>query len=573
MGSTLTKTLLAGAVIAGLALSAGQAIGQDSRTLGKDALEAKPATAHLPGSVIVKFRENAVLESRSNARLAVAAKSSHAYTIVPGLERLEVGMDVEQAVTLLKAMPGVEYAEPDYILHTTATIPNDTYFGLQWGMHNTGQDIRGTTGAADADIDMVEAWDIATGDPNFVIAVIDSGVQWSHPDLDTNIWSNTDEIAGNGVDDDGNGYIDDVRGWDFYDNYNNPDDADGHGTHVAGTIGAEGNDGEGVTGVMWECQIMPLRFIGPFGGATSDAILAIEYAVANGAKISNNSWGGGGFSTALYDAIASAGASGHLFVAAAGNGGQNADVNPEYPAAYNLDNIISVANMAKDDSLWGTSTYGATTVDLGAPGTDIASTYSGSSYVWLGGTSMASPHVAGVAALVWSQNPSWTWSDVKNQILGTVRPVASIDGLTVTGGMLNAYAALTGSAPEPPPAPPAAPSNPAASDNGDGTVNFSWSDNSGDEDGFEIQREQSQNGKNKWGSTATGTVGADVTSITDNPGAFDTFRYRVRSFNSGGSSAWTAWVEVTVVDPSGGDGGGGGGGGNGGGKGGGPKPK
>ncbi|MFG0274062.1 MAG: S8 family serine peptidase [Phycisphaerales bacterium] len=565
----VTQALLAGALAVGLGAIAGQAVAQEARDLGKQALERQDVGAFLPGSVLVKFRDDAVDASRTNARLAVAGRTAQAYRIVRGLERLEIGMNVDQAVALLRAMPSVEYAEPDYIYRTSATTPNDEFFGLQWGMHNVGQDIRGASGTPDADIDMIEAWDIATGDPNFVIAVIDSGVQWDHPDLDANIWTNSGEIAGNGIDDDGNGYVDDVRGWDFYDNDNNPDDADGHGTHVAGTIGAEGNNGIGVAGVMWSCKIMPLRFIGPFGGATSDAISAIEYAVDNGATISNNSWGGGAFSTALRDTIASAGASGHLFVAAAGNGGQNADVNPEYPAAYNLDNIISVANMANDDTLWGTSTYGATTVDLGAPGNDIASTYNGSSYVWLGGTSMASPHVAGVAALVWSQNPGWSWSDVKNQILGTVRPVASIKGLTVTGGMLNAYAALTGAPPPPPPATPAAPSNPAASDNGDGTASFTWSDNSGNEDGFEIERERKIR-KNRWGETAVGTTGANATGITDNPGSFDTFRYRVRAFNAGGSSVWSAWAEVTLVDPNGG--GGGGGGGNGGGKGGG-KPK
>jgi subtilisin family serine protease len=545
------QTLIAGALATALTAIAGQAVAQEARDFGDAALERQEVGAFLPGRVIVKFRDDAVDFDRVTARSVVNARVQRAYTIVPGLESIEVGMDVDQAIAVLRMMPSVEYSEPDYVWRTSATTPNDTYFGLEWGLHNTGQDIRGVSGTPDADIDMVEAWDIITGDANMVIAVIDSGVQWSHPDLDGNIWSNSDEIAGNGVDDDGNGYVDDVRGWDFYDGDNNPDDADGHGTHVAGTIGAEGNNGAGVAGVMWDVQIMPLRFIGPFGGSTTDAISAIEYAVANGAKISNNSWGGGGFSTALRDAIASAGAQGHLFVAAAGNNGQNSDSSPAYPAAYDLDNIISVANLTNRDLLSGTSNYGATSVDMGAPGTDIASTYSGSSYVWLSGTSMASPHVAGVAGLVWSANPGWTWSEVKGQLMATTRPVSALSGKSVTGGMVNALAALSGSAPPPPPPPPpppsddppAAPSNPYAFDSGGDTATFGWNDNSGNEDGFEIER-QTRVGRT-WTNTATGTVGPDVTAIVDNSGS-GRFRYRVRAFNSVGVSSWTGWVNVRV---------------------------
>src|SRR5688572_29550915 len=163
----------------------------------------------------------------------------------------------------------VEYAEKNWVVHRSQTIPNDGFFSLQWGIHNTGQSINGTPGIVDADIDGVEAWDVTIGSAGFVVAIIDTGTQWSHPDLDANIWSNPGEIAGNGVDDDGNGYADDVRGWDFYNDENNPDDIDGLGTHTAGTVGAEGNNGVGVAGVNWQCKLVPLRFLGPQGGFTS----------------------------------------------------------------------------------------------------------------------------------------------------------------------------------------------------------------------------------------------------------------------------------------------------------------
>ena len=293
-------------------------------------------------------------------------------------------------------------------MHGSQTLPNDTYFNLEWGLHNTGQTIQGQVGIADADIDCPEAWDLSTGNASFVIADIDTGMQWTHPDLDGNVWSNPGEIAGNGIDDDGNGYIDDTRGWDFYSVDNNPDDGDGHGTHTAGTIGAEGNNGIGVVGVNWQCKIMPLRFLGPFGGSTSDAILAVNYAAAKGVRVSNNSWGGGGFSQGLFDAINAAKAVGHVFVAAAGNNGSNNDSSPFYPASYNLDNLISVAATDNRDNRASFSNYGAVSVDLGAPGVNVASTYTASGYAYLSGTSMATPHVTGVVALVEALNPSWT---------------------------------------------------------------------------------------------------------------------------------------------------------------------
>jgi len=421
---------------------------------GKAALEQDPALAAIPGHLLVRFTiDEAPL--RAVARDLVGARLIRQLKGVEGLEHLEVGMPLDRAAALLSALPFVDYAEPDYVVRPVAQ-PNDTYIGLQWGIHNTGQSIRNVTGIPDADIDGFEAWDTRTSAAGVVVAIIDSGTQWSHPDLDGNIWDNADEIAGNGIDDDGNGYVDDIRGWDFYNNDNNPDDGDGHGTHTAGTVGAEGNNGAGVAGVAWDVQLMPLRFIGPFGGSTSDAIEAVNYAVANGARISNNSWGGGGFSTAMRDAIASARANNHLFVAAAGNDGVNTDSSPHYPSSYTEDNIISVAATDNRDNIAGFSNYGANSVDLGAPGVDIASTYTGSSYVWNSGTSMAAPHVAGAAAILLAHNPSWSYAQIRDRLYQTVRPTSAMSTRTSTGGVLNLAAALAGGGGGPSNTPPTA---------------------------------------------------------------------------------------------------------------------
>ena len=318
-------------------------------------------------------------------------------------------------------------------------IPNDPGFNQLWGLNNTGQN----GGTVDADIDAPEAWDIQTGNPNLVIGVIDTGVDYNHPDLLGNIWTNPGEIANDGIDNDNNGYIDDVRGWDFAYNDNNPSDVDGHGTHVSGTIAGKGNNGVGVTGVAWNAKIMPVKFLNDSGSGTlSNAILAIDYATAKGVQLTNNSWGGGGYSQALYDSINAAGNAGALFIAAAGNSAQNADVNPMYPAGYNLANIISVASTTRTDALSSFSNYGLTSVDLGAPGSDIYSSIPGGGYATYSGTSMASPHVAGAAALLWSQNPTWTAQQVKNTLMNTGDAISSLAGKTVSGKRLNIFNAL-----------------------------------------------------------------------------------------------------------------------------------
>ncbi|MEQ8443788.1 MAG: tandem-95 repeat protein [Alphaproteobacteria bacterium] len=297
-------------------------------------------------------------------------------------------------------------------------------------------------------IDAHEAWDTTTGSADIVIGVIDTGIDVNHADLNDNLWVNTDEIWGDGIDNDGNGYVDDYYGYDFVRNAGiGPgyayDDEHGHGTHVAGTIAAEGNNGIGVSGVAWEASLMALKFLGANGyGSTYNATRAVRYATDNGAHLTNNSWGGGGYSSSLYSAISAARSAGVLFVAAAGNDSYNNDSWAHYPASYSLNNVISVASLTSSDSRSWFSNYGATSVDIGAPGSSILSTYRGGGYATLSGTSMATPHVAGAIALMLSKNPNLTYSEVIDTLYATGDSVSSLSGITVTGKRINVNNAL-----------------------------------------------------------------------------------------------------------------------------------
>ncbi|HDL19865.1 MAG TPA: PKD domain-containing protein [Nitrospirae bacterium] len=355
--------------------------------------------------------------------------------------RVEEGVDILLAVKEYTGDQNVEYAEPNYKVQALIT-PDDPLFSNLWGLHNTGQ----SGGTADADIDAPEAWDIETGSSAVVVAVIDTGVDYNHEDLAANMWTNTGEAdCTDGIDDDGNGYIDDCRGWDFANNDNDPYDDNGHGTHCSGTIAAVGDNGIGVAGVNWNLRIMPLKFLTSDGGGyTDDAIAAILYAANMGTMVMSNSWGGGGYSQSLKDAIQAANDAGILFIAAAGNSSSDNDNNPNYPSNYDVPNVIAVAATDHNDDLASFSSYGATTVDLGAPGVDVYSTIPGNSYGYKSGTSMATPHVAGVAGLVISQNQSLSALEVKGRVLLSVDPLTSLDGITLTGGRLNALKALTG---------------------------------------------------------------------------------------------------------------------------------
>ena len=388
--------------------------------------------------ILLQLQEGASTDKL--AGLFDGAVFENAASLVPELWQVHLpeNVSVETALETYRRDASVMFAEPDYIIQLTAT-PNDSLFGSLWGLNNTGQ----SGGTFDADIDAVEAWNTTTGSRSTIVAVIDTGVDYTHPDLAANIWLNTDEVAGNGLDDDGNGYIDDLHGFDFVNNDGDPMDDQNHGTHVAGTIGAVSNNGSGVVGVNWNVQIMALKFLSASGsGFTSDAVRALDYAVANGAHLSNNSWGGGGASSAMNSAISRARNAGHIFVAAAGNNGSNNDSNGHYPSNYTQDNVISVAATDRNDRLASFSNFGATTVDLAAPGVSILSTVAGGGYASYSGTSMATPHVAGVVALVHSQHPNWSHTQIINQVLNTVDPVVSLQGRVQTGGRLNAAAAV-----------------------------------------------------------------------------------------------------------------------------------
>jgi subtilisin family serine protease len=396
---------------------------------------------YVPHELLVKPAASAVPAARDAARRAVSATVIRAYPLI-GVERwrLGAGVSVEQALQTLSAPAlrgAIEYAEPNYIVHAHG-FPNDPRRADLWGLHNAGQ----TGGTLDADIDAPEAWELQTGSAGVVVGIIDSGIDYNHEDLAANIWTNANETI-NGVDDDGNGYVDDIRGWDFVSNDNDPMDDNSHGSHTAGTVGAVGNNGVGVAGVCWNVKLMPLKFLNAGGsGSTADAIEAVQYAAwfksggQNVVRITNNSWGGGNQSKSLKDAI---NASGSLFVASAGNSGSS---GKQYPAAYDLANVISVAATDHADGLASFSNYGTSWVDLGAPGVGTLSTEPGDSYGLKSGTSMSAPHVSGAAALVMAQFPGYTNQQVKDQILNSVDPLAALQGRVLTGGRLNVRAAV-----------------------------------------------------------------------------------------------------------------------------------
>jgi subtilisin family serine protease len=411
---------------------------------------AEPGGPTAPGSasvtrVIVRFAADASTQERADIR-ARADVERDAALPVRGLELVdpEPGVSVGAAVADLQRSDGVVYAEPDHIVRQTAA-PNDPLLSYQWDM---------------TAVRAPEAWDVTTGSAQVTVGVVDTGIDATHPDLAPNLWSNPGESGGgretNGVDDDGNGRIDDVHGWDFVDHDGQPQDGNGHGTHVSGTIAARGNDANGVAGLNWSAAIMPLRVLGDDGsGYVSDAIAAYAYAARNGARVVNASLGGPTFSRAEREALAAAPDT--LFVVAAGNDGTDNDTTPEYPCDYDLANVVCVAASGHDDTLASFSSYGPTNVDLAAPGVDVASTWPGGRYALLDGTSMATPHVTGAAALVLAHDDSLTVAGLRAALLSSVQPVVALAGRVATGGRLDVAAALSV-----PPAPPAPPPPPAA---------------------------------------------------------------------------------------------------------------
>ena len=675
-------------------------------------LSAEPGE-YVPGQVLVKFKPVLSSAGIRSMQDRIGAQSLREISFIRVHQiRLPSGWSVEQGVEFYRRNPNVEYAEPNYLRYAKATTPNDPSFSNLWGLNNTGQTVNGTSGTADADLNAPEAWDITTGSDTLVIAVLDSGVDYNHPDLAANIWSNPGETAGNGLDDDGNGYIDDVRGWDFFDDDNDPMDGHYHGSHVTGTIAARGNNGAGITGVCWRAKIMSLKVGNLFGTNIASVAAAIDYAWRNGAKIMNASIGGPNYSQTEYDALSSANSAGVLFVTAAGNESTNNDSTPSYPASYSLPNIVSVAATDQNDSLTSFSNFGAGTVHVAAPGTNVYSaqparrvvwsdnfddgdisnwtrggtndtwglsntvynsasyslgtspsgnylndaaswastpaldfssysgakctfrfkgesetgkdylyvqtstdgsnwtsqviyfadlgaygsafsgawnilwftaevdlgnydgeatvyirfyftsdssntfggffiddlsvtassaTYAGTEYTYHDGTSMASPHVAGVAGLIWSRYPAWTMSEVRNTLLSSVDRKNSLTGKVSSGGRVDAFNALR--CHDTINSPTGLQGILAAS----GEINLTWTDNSGYEIGFKIER--------KLG--VDGTYSQVGTSNTDSPAYNDfsaepgkTYYYRVKTYNCAADSGYSNEVSVSTASPT-----------------------
>lgn len=444
-----------------------------------------PAASAAPevvaGRIVVSWQPGTSAADRSEVRNRHGLQREESHDAI-GVEVVSVpDHAVERVSEALRRQPGVASAEPDFVMARTT---NDPGFPDLWALENTGQ----KGGAVGVDIDAREAWATTTGDPRVIVAVIDTGVDISHPDLAGNIWRNPGEIPGNRIDDDRNGYVDDVNGWDFHNGDATVFDSateDAHGTHVAGTIAALGDNGRGVVGVAPDVTIMPIKFLGGADGSGSGsaAAAAVAYADANGATVINTSWGGGG-GTALRNAIDAA--TGAVIVAGAGNLGDDMDATtPQFPAAwaddrYGMPNVLSVASIDRTGAMSSFSNYGARSVDIGAPGRDIVSTYPDNKYAWSTGTSMAAPHASGVAALVASAGSDRTGAQLADALKAGARPIASLARKTTTGGTLDADGALAASptpvlvtdqpAPDPDPMPVAGP----APYDGTGARSLDW---------------------------------------------------------------------------------------------------
>jgi subtilisin family serine protease len=404
---------------------------------------------YVEGQLLVRFR-TAEKGAQAATHQQFRAIAKREFPLVPNLQLVELPEEwtVEKAAAAYQQNPAVLYAEPNYIYHTlqNPVTPNDPRFPELWGLHNTGQ----LGGTPDADIDAPEAWGITTGSPSVVVGVIDTGIDYNHPDLAANMFRNTADCNSNGVDDDGNGFIDDCYGINPAYGTSDPMDDHSHGTHVAGTIGAAGNNGVGVVGVNWNVRLMACKFLDADGfGSTSGAVACLQYFATmydRGVNLvaTNNSWGGGGFSFALRDAIDQHRQRGILFVAAAGNSTRDNDLSVSYPANYYLPNVISVAATTRNDGLASFSNFGRRTVHLGAPGAEILSTVPGGGYATFSGTSMASPHVTGVAALLKAQDPGRDWKTIKNLLLTGGDPVPAGTNINfLTRRRLNARGSMT----------------------------------------------------------------------------------------------------------------------------------
>ncbi|HTV02203.1 MAG TPA: S8 family peptidase [Luteitalea sp.] len=442
-----TRVPLGACVLALVALALSLPVSTQERPASRGRAYVAGALA-AAGEVLIKYRGNAMHVARARVQADGDVESEEGLGR-SGVRRLRSRhFDTAALIDRLRDDPDIEFVEPNFVVHPTAT-PNDPQFAGLWGLLNTGSNTVGGGGTAGLDIDVTSAWDTTTGSRAQVVGVIDTGVDYSHPDLAANMWSApasfTVTIGGQSI-----SCAAGTHGFDAINKTCTPTDSGFHGTHVAGTIGAIGNNGVGVTGVNWVASMMALKFLGPSGGLTSDAIAAIEFAIqakaifgtaTTNVRVLNNSWGGSGYSSALVSAIASADAADMLFVAAAGNDAANIEATPFYPAAYTNPNVLTVASTTNTDGLSSFSNYGATKVHVAAPGSAILSTYPGNQYQVLQGTSMAAPHVAGAAMLALS-GCSATTAQLRALLVDSVDYAAALSGKVSTSGRLNVQRAM-----------------------------------------------------------------------------------------------------------------------------------
>ncbi len=529
-------------------------------------------TEYMAGQILIKFKEAA-----TDGELADAARRGglgglirHIHTDAmktegsSGISHMWTGLPVQAAIQALAKNPAVEFAEPNFVYKHQAAPPSDAYFfnGSLWGMYGDASSPANQYGSQAA-----EAWAattyIGTGASDVVVGVIDEGIQFTHPDLAVNIWTNRLDPV-DGIDNDSNGYVDDVHGWNCVNNNNviYTPGQDAHGTHVSGTIGAAAN-GIGVVGVNWNVTIISGKFLGPNGGSLADAVEAVDYFTdlkgRHGMKLVaiNNSWGGGGYSQSLHDAIIRAAKKDILFIAAAGNGdflGQaiNNDTSATYPANYDTtvgtstqsaasyNSVIAVTAIDSAGAKATWANYGATKVHLGAPGVNINSTLPTDTYGAYNGTSMATPHVTGAAALYASTHPSANARDIRNALLNSTIPTSSLAGKTVTGGRLNLSSVIDPSYTPPPlPQPPNAPTDLKATAISRSQINLSWLPGASGAaaTGFKIER--SRNG-GSFSQIAT-VVAVPGVNTFNNTGLSrnTTYNYRVRGYNAAGNSAYS----------------------------------
>lgn len=534
--------------------------------------------AYLPGEILIQFKANVTDQQLTGAyQQARLGLIEHARTPAMedhgliGLTRAATAMPVETAVRILNNLPGVEFAEPNWVV-TPQSVSNDPLYldGWLWGMY--GDDFpsligpTGTTNPYGTQAEKVWAAGLI-GSKDIYVGVLDTGIQLDHEDLAANIWTNPGEIPGNGIDDDGDGYVDDVHGWNAANNngmvsYEDPIEI--HGTHVAGTIGAVGGNGIGVAGVNWNVTLISGKIFGTNNGTSFGAVQAVDYMTTlktrKGLNLValNNSWYSGGFSQAQLDAFGRAAQAGILSVCCAMNSTNNNDVTPVYPASLDTtasagyDAIISVAAITRDGDLATYSNYGQTNVDLGAPGgqylgathipeLEIISTVPPNDYGPMRGTSMATPHVTGAVALYASVHPGSTPAQTRYDLLTAgVRPLAALQGITVTGGSLDIGTLMTVPANGLPA--PAAPANLQSPSTSGTRVDLSWADQSNNELGFAIER--STDGVTFYLADTVGAGDVDYSDRTVQPG--NTYFYRVRAYNPGGSSGYANTVSVTT---------------------------